>query len=241
VIDALDEVDRLDLGPTVNILYLPPSLPDGVYIVATTRPLHDARFRVVSRQSFDLRADSAENLRDITTYIEASLEREGMQARLAAWHVTEERFVAGLGAKSQGNFMYLRHVLPAIEGGEFVEGTLDELPEGLKAYCLGHWRKMCAGTEARFDRVYEPIVCILAVAQEPVTVNEIANWTGLDHGRVRDRVRLWREFLEEEEVGGEPRYRIYHASFQDFLKEQVDLVRYDDMIADYYLALAGLE
>ena len=51
---------------------------------------------------------------------------------------------------------------------------------------------------------------------------------------------MWREFLEDEQMESERRYRIYHASFQDFLREQVDLVQYDDMIADYYLALAGL-
>jgi hypothetical protein len=74
-----------------------------------------------------------------------------------------------------------------------------------------------------------------------VTAQQIANWTKLERGQVKESIRLWREFLEEERVEGEHRYRIYHASFQDFLKEQVDLVRYDDMIADYYLALAGLE
>jgi hypothetical protein len=72
-------------------------------------------------------------------------------------------------------------------------------------------------------------------------VQQIANWTKLEQGQVKESIRLWREFLEEEQVDGERRYRIYHASFQDFLKEQVDLVRYDDMIADYYLALAGLD
>src|SRR3972149_6561612 len=40
-IDSLDEVDRLGLASAVNTLYLPSSLPQGVYIVATTRPLED--------------------------------------------------------------------------------------------------------------------------------------------------------------------------------------------------------
>jgi hypothetical protein len=137
--------------------------------------------------------------------------------------------------------MYLYYVLPAIEQGRFVEGTLNELPEGLMAYYRRHWRQMRQGNEEEFDTVYEPIVCILAVAQEPVTVNQIANWTALNHGQVKESVRLWREFLEQERVDGERRYRIYHASFQDFLREKVDLVRYDDMIADYYLELAGLD
>lgn len=240
-IDALDEVDRLGMAAAVNTLYLPFSLPEGAYIVATTRPLDDLRLSVAEMQVLDLEADSEGNLRDITTYIETYVEREGMEARLAAWGVSAGQFVAALRTKSQGNFMYLYYVLPAIEEGKFVEGALDELPEGLMAYYQRHWRQMREGNESVFDEVYEPIVCILGVAQEPVTAQQITNWTKLERGQVKESIRLWREFLEEEKVEGERRYRIYHASFQDFLKEQVDLVRYDDMIADYYLALAGLE
>jgi hypothetical protein len=239
-IDALDEVDRLGLTAAMNILYLPSSLPEGVYVVATTRPVDDLRLSVMHRQTLDLEADSAGNLRDITTYIENYLQREEMQRRLDAWGVSAEQFVVGLRQKSQGNFMYLYYVLPAIEEGRFVEGTLDELPEGLMAYYRRHWRQMREGNAEEFDAIYEPIVCILGVAQEPVTVQQIANWTKLSPSQVRKSTRLWREFLEVEQVDGETRYRIYHASFQDFLKEQVDLVRYDEMIADYYLALAGL-
>jgi hypothetical protein len=239
-IDALDEVDRLGMAAAVNTLYLPFSLPEGAYVVATTRPLEDLRLSASEMRVLDLEADSEGNLQDITAYIEAYVERERMRARLAAWGVSAEQFVAALRTKSQGNFMYLYYVLPAIEDGRFVKGTLDELPEGLMAYYRRHWRQMREGNEDAFDRVYEPIVCILGVAQEPVTIEQIANWTKLERGQVKESLRLWREFLEEEKVEEERRYRIYHASFQDFLKEQVDLVRYDDMIADYYLALAGL-
>lgn len=240
-IDALDEADRLGLAPAVNSLYLPSSLPQGVYIVVTTRPLDDMRLQVARQRVLDLEADSEGNLQDITTYIAAYTEREGMRERLSDWGVNAEQFVTGLRKKSQGNFMYLYYVLPAIEEGRFVKGTLDELPEGLMAYYQRHWRQMREGNEEAFDGMYEPIVCILGVAQEPVTVQQIANWTRLEQGQVKESIRLWREFLEKEQVDGERRYRIYHASFQDFLKEQVDLVRYDDMIADYYLSLAGFE
>ncbi len=69
-------------------------------------------------------------------------------------------------------------------------------------------------------------------------MKQVSEWAKLSQGQAKSSIRLWREFLEKEAVNGEQRYRIYHASFQDFLKEQVDLVRYDDMIADYYLTLA---
>lgn len=238
-VDALDEADLLGMAAAANALYLPFSLPEGVYVVVTTRPLDDLRLSVAQQQVLDLEADSEGNLQDITTYIEAYVARERMQARLATLEVSAEQFVAALRAKSQGNFMYLYYVLPAIEKGQFVKGKLDELPDGLMAYYQRHWRQMREGNEDEFDSVYEPIVCILGVAQEPVTARQIADWTKLGQGQVKEAIRLWREFLEQELVDSEHLYRIYHASFQDFLKEKVDLTRYNDMIADYYLALAG--
>lgn len=241
-IDALDEVNRQYLGASANILFLPPSLPDGVYVVATTRPLDDLPLQVAQQKILDFQEEKYEicNLEDITTYIENYTKREKLEARLLTWGVSQEQFVTGLREKSQGNFMYLYHVLPAIERGEFVHGRLDELPDGLIAYYQRHWRQMKAGNADEFDQVYEPIVCILGVAKEPVTVEQIANWTKLSQGKVKTSIRLWREFLEKELLEGVQLYRIYHASFQDFLKDQVDLDRYHDMVIDYYLTLAAL-
>lgn len=240
-IDALDEADRFGLPPAANALYLPTSLPEGVYVIVTTRPLEDMRLHAAHLRVLDLEADSEGNLRDVRAYIEAYAERQEMRARLLTRGESVEQFVTTLQKKSQGNFMYLHYVLPAIEQGKFDEGTLEELPEGLIGYYQRHWRQMRAGNEHEFDTVYEPIVCILAVAQEPVTVEQIAAWTKLSQGQVKAAIGLWHEFLEEEVTDNQHRYRIYHASFQDFLKGQVDVGRYDDMIADYYLELAGLK
>jgi hypothetical protein len=237
-VDALDEVDRKDISSAANVLFLPPSLPSGVFFVVTTRPLDDIRLQVMQQKVLDLESDSAGNLKDITAYIHAYVERNPMQTKFEDWGTDRDHFVARLCEKSQGNFMYLYHVLPAIHEGQFVHGGLDELPDGLVAYYQRHWRQMRAGNEPTFDSIYEPIVCILGVAREPVSVQQISNWTNLSPGRVKKSLRRWQEFLETEKKAGEHYYRIYHASFQDFLRDQVDLVRYDSLIVDYYLSLS---
>ncbi|MCP4594859.1 hypothetical protein [Neptuniibacter sp.] len=236
-IDALDEASQSGLAPSANSLYLPSILPKGVYVLITTRPLKDMRLHVTSQQVFNMISDSEENLQDITTYIKVFTQRKGIQDRISTWGVTVKQFVAALRKKSQGNFMYLYYVLPAIESGEFHRGTLDELPDGLMAYYQRHWRQIFEGNEREFNSIYEPIICILGVAQEPITIQQIASWTCLNQGLVKKSILLWREFLTEVWVNGEHRYRIYHASFQDFLKECVNLAQYDDMIATYYLSL----
>lgn len=237
-IDSLDEVDRFGLPSAVNTLYLPSSLPKGVYIVATTRPLKDLHLQVMQQRTLDIEGASVGNLRDIDAYIASYVKHESMQARLLTWKVQKEMFITALRHKSQGNFMYLYHVLPAIEAGKFMKGTLDELPDGLLAYYQRHWRQMRDGKEKEFDELYAPIICILGVAQEPVTTEQIAAWTKLSPGLVKDSISSWREFLKEEQIDRRRCYRIYHASFQDFLKEQVDLIQFDNMIADYYISLS---
>jgi hypothetical protein len=236
-IDSLDEADRLGLAPAVNNLYLPHSLPDGVYIVLTTRPLADIRLDVARRLTLDLEANSAGNLQDITEYIETYLRRQNMQACMSTLGYKTDSFVAELRLKSQGNFMYLYHVLPDIENGRLIPGSVHDLPDGLLAYYQRHWRQMRNGNEEKFDTLYEPIVCILGVTREPVTIQQIAAWTKMTQGQVKMSIQLWREFLEDKLVEGQRRYCLYHASFQDFLIEQVDLARYEDMIIEYYSAL----
>jgi len=238
-IDALDEADRLGLAPSANLLYLPYALPEGVYCLITARPLDDPHLHLDRVQTWDLEAGSSGNMQDIHAYIAACSEQAAMQARLEQWGIRPGQFIPALGRKSQGNFMYLHHVLPAIEAGRFTTGGLDELPEGLVGYYRQHWRQMQAGDAQGFESIYEPVVCILGVAQEPVSIRQVAAWTHMPAGQVRKALALWREFLDEHRAEQDCTYNIYHASFQDFLKSQVDLLRYDAMIAEYYLDLMG--
>jgi hypothetical protein len=239
-VDALDESDQLGLPPRTNALYLPASLPEGVYIVITSRPLDDLKLQVSNRDSLFLEPDSQGNLLDIHTYIQNYLATsETLRDRLAAWKLPQTTFVDRLAKKSEGNFIYLHYILPAIAAGKFKKGSLQELPQGLKDYYRTHWNQMQGAEEEAFDDLYAPIVCMLAVVREPVTVEQLHKWTGKDAARIRHAIVQWREFLEVEEAGADYTYRVYHTSFQDFLGERVDLRRFDEMIARYYLGALG--
>ncbi len=243
-VDALDEVDRSGLSPRANILYLPPVLPPHVYIVVSTREKDDIRLQVANSREFKLSADSSLNIRDARDYIRQNLSDKQMLQRIASWNITHEQFIDTMLQKSAGNFMYLRHVLPAIKAGRFVEGTLDQLPAGLLGYYRSHWRQMRSQDVTIFDTLYQPIVCVLAAVKEAVSIDQAAAFTGIAVNKVRDVIKEWREFLYEE--SGEQQqhlYRVYHKSFQDFLREEVDpqLKTYHGMIARYYLRLAGKE
>jgi hypothetical protein len=240
VADALDESERLGLPPRVNSLYLPPSLPEGAYIVISSRPLDDLKLVVSNSQPLFLEPDSENNLLDIRAYIENYLQSDaGLRDRLTGWQVTEEAFIEALVQKSEGNFIYLHYVLPAIAAGYFQRGTVDELPQGLQAYYRGHWNQMQIAEPDEFDELYAPLVCLLAVVREPVTVAQLHKWTGKEVAKIRRAIAGWRQFLEEEP--DVQCYRLYHTSFQDFLREMVNLKEFHELIARYYLDNMGFQ
>lgn len=213
-----------------------------MYIVVTTRPRHDIRLEVLNPRTLELKADSADNLQDARSYIGVFLPDAQLQQRIADWNVTSEQFTEHLLHKSEGNFMYLHHVLPAIKAGQFVEGHVDELPAGLLGFYRSHWRQMQTKDAETFAQHYQPIVCGLAAVKEAVSIDQLEAYTGQEPTQIRRVIQEWREFLYEELSKERERlYRVYHASFQEFLREEVDpgLKTYHKMIAGYYLRLAG--
>jgi hypothetical protein len=242
VVDALDESERDDLPARVNALYLPPTLPEGAYIVLTSRPLDDLRLEISNQKRLFLEPDSDGNMLDIRVYIENFVKNtDSIRKEIKAWGVSQADFIENLAKKSEGNFIYLRYVLPDIAEGKFKDMEFKKLPVGLAAYYRGHWNSMQIAEPEAFDDLYAPIVCMLAVVREPVTIDQLNNWTGKERTHIRRAIARWMEFLEVSQAETDEKYRVYHTSFQDFLGKTVDLKRFDEMISRYYLGVLGME
>jgi hypothetical protein len=236
LVDALDEADDIGIAPGANILYLPPSLPKGIFFVVTTRETHDYHLVVDQQKDIYMRDNDPQNLEDIRKYISnfVSVNQERMEPRFLEWDVSADEFIDIITDKSEGNFMYLVHVLNDIREGKMTKANVDNvhsLPKGLKGYYQRHWRMMRAVDKTQFDMYQEPIVCILATVREPVTIEYVQEWTELDPRRIKEVINEWREFLNVDHSADKTLYRIYHASFQDFLKEEVGLAKYHEKIA----------
>ncbi|MCP4544674.1 MAG: ATP-binding protein [Chloroflexi bacterium] len=241
LVDALDEVEDLGLPQGENRLYMPQTLPDGVFFVVTKREEYDDRLFVDRRKDIYLRDNDPRNLEDVRRHIRSFIEehRAAMAPRIEQWGVTEDEFVDTITEKSEGNFMYLVYVLYDICDGKLTAANVDDirnLPRGLKDYYQRHWHTMQAIDPDRFDKYYEPVVCILATVREPVTIAQVAKWTKLRPIRIREVIREWREFLNADvSESDESLYRVYHTSFQDFLEDEVGLAPYHSNIAQVAL------
>jgi hypothetical protein len=238
VVDALDEAEDTGLPPAANRLFLPKVLPEGVFMILTTREDHDYRLDVDRATDIWLRDDDPANQADVRRYVERFVEEhdDAMAPRIAAWRLDRAAFAEQLTALSEGNFMYLVYVLVDIERGRLTPenaGDIGELPRGLRSYYQRHWREMRDADRQRFEEEQRPVLCMLAIAREPVPPAQVGEWTGLEPSRVRGVLAEWRQFLNESPGGA---YRLYHRSFADFLDAEEDLAYYHRQIADAALA-----
>jgi hypothetical protein len=225
LVDALDEAEDVGLAPSANRLYLPRALPKRVYFVLTSREQLDYRLDVDHRKDLYLRDQDPQNLEDVRAYVRGFLESHPeMERRIAAWKIGDDQFLELVTEKSEGNFMYLVHVLEDIRAGTLSSESLDriqDLPKGLREYYERHWRTMRTKDQHRFETIYEPVLRLLATVREPVSLTAIEEWAKIDPPRLREVIREWRAFLNElPSSSGEKLYRVYHASFQDFLAEE---------------------
>jgi hypothetical protein len=237
VVDALDEVEDTGLPAAANRLLLPRVLPPDVFFVLTAREEDDYRLDVDHEATIWVREQDPGNQEDVERYIAAFIDRHGddMALRLAAWGVGRAEFAAAIAGLSEGNFMYLVHVLPEIAAGRLAPetaGGISALPRGLKNYYQRHWRDMKDVDPGRFATFQRPVLCLLAISREPVSVAQLAQWTLLEPGDIAQVIRAWREFLNED-AGT---YRIYHRSFAEFLDDHENLRYYHDRIAQTALA-----
>lgn len=231
VVDALDEVEQ---EPGDNLLYLPTTLPDGVYFVLTRRPyiLENKRLFVspgVPYQELDLREEKYMKLSqiDIKDYIRLFLEDPEHQENLQKWiqdrNTTVEAFVEQVAVKSQNNFMYLRYLLPAIANGQYNNWELKQLPNGLQEYYQNHWVRM--GMESAPKEFIVIILFILKEIKTPITSIIIADIAEQDKYDVEKLLDKWVEYVPPVQFLGAICYKIYHTSFADFLEKKKELER----------------
>lgn len=245
VVDALDEVDAPALPPGANTLFLPRTLPPGIYIVATMRKVKvPISLRIECEQgTFDIEQGSVSNVADIHKYLEGKVDSPGIMAYIAERRIDTEAFVQHLVARSQGNFMYLRHVLPEIERGAYKDLGLEAIPVGLRNYYEDHWRRMRGMDEEAWFRYKLPIIMALTVVKKPVSIDLIMKFLKVqERSRIRAVLEEWAQFLHEEEAeyegGLQKRYSMYHTSFRDFIasKEEVADERIDFKAAQAEIA-----
>jgi AAA ATPase domain len=212
LVDALDEA-----GPPprdgVNTLFLPPALPDGVFLIVTTRLGHSRSLVVDRRRELDLGLDREA----IRLYLMARMGAEPDAAVRFGMDVSS--LATLLAERSEGNFLYAVSAANELLTGSSGAATLDDLlPRSLSDYYDSHWRAVQERDPGRFRRDHEPVLRILATADAPVSFRDLEQRTGLPRPAIQVVIAEWGQFLDVGGSGeGEETYRLFHSSFRDFV------------------------
>jgi hypothetical protein len=225
-IDALDEAEKSGTQfSQANLLFLPKNLPEKVYIIATSRRLELPLTISCGIKEKLLDSSEIQNMADIRAYIEFKSNQSNLHSVLARQQIPVHDFVNVMTECSQGNFQYLRFVLPEYETGVYKNLVISQLPLGLKSYYESHWRRMKGENENSWFLYKLPVLVALTVVKNPISLQEISQYSGVNEfSRIMDVLREWRPFLIEQKLNYKGQmlrsWRFYHETFREFIYEK---------------------
>jgi len=94
--------------------------------------------------------------------------------------------------------------------------SLESFPQGLQGYYDFHWRRMGMTANPLPDAKIK-ILYILGEVKQPVSRQQICDFSGEDTRTVQTVLNEWEQFLHKVIVNRARLYRIYNDSFRDFL------------------------
>ncbi len=220
IVDGLNETVPV---AAQNPLGLPASLPAGVYVIASQRPVQVPLRVNVPREVITIEAESEENMQDARDYLDRMAESAEIRQRLRAAGVSNRAFVDTLLAKSRGVWIYLHYVIAEIARGSRSPSDVDRLPTGVWHYYAQYWHEWQRSHDERWSELDLPLLSLIGAAAEPLSARLLAELAGVRRGATIEALLEddWRPFIQVQETGEEIRYQAFHDSLKEFLHGEV--------------------
>lgn len=225
VVDGLDEAEYYS-DPTRSILNMLPdgSLPSQIRFLLSSRPGEHLTPGFLSQtQVFWLSEDDRgqrdpRTTEDAKAFVMNLANDRAVSNMLAQRGILPETLTERVATASQGNFLYLHHYAEGLWNKDETLLNLEALPGGL----YGIYEHFLAQIKERrrdvsWDQAYKPVLGVMAVAKEPLTRRQIADFSRVEQGTVGTILIQLREFVDSMGRGADRRYSIYHRSFAEYL------------------------
>jgi WD40 repeat protein len=219
LLDSLDEAAtyRGDVN-LVTLLAGVDDLPPWVRFICTTRPEQRVLRYFDGAAPYVLAAESQMNLDDIRQYVLNRAGGEKMRACLREAEAEPQALADLVTGLSDGNFLYIKILLNDVETGQQSLKDLDILPQSLDEIYHGFLNRFAV---SEWEERYQPILGVLAVAQEPLTEDQVAGFAGIRRTRVRQYLGVAVQFLDQDEdEHGSRTYALFHQSLRDYLLDE---------------------
>jgi WD40 repeat protein len=213
IVDSLDEAATQSSETVVDVLTNQAlDLPEWMRIVTTTRPETRILQRIRRLSPFELRADRPDNLADLSEYVLDRLHRTELAHNSAS-------LGRELECLADGNFLYARMVLDALENGAMRTEDLGRLTPGLADYYHSIFSTLFTDLDG-YAWAYLPLLKALAVALEPVPFSVLQRMSNASPEELNRRLRAVSAFLSISGEGSTSEYTLFHKSLQDWLTDR---------------------
>jgi hypothetical protein len=229
-------IDGLDVSSEKGGVQDVIPIAENLWVVITSRPgAHLAQFRseekIAVSETGDVDMDdetrnfTTQNRIDARNFVNHVILYDKIiePAVRASDQITPREYIDLVTGRSDGNFLYLHYFFEALRG-DIQQGMANFLtPEGVPRGLYDFYRAilivriMQDVNEERWEKIYVPVLGILAVAQEGLTREQIAGFARVKLNEVDSVRRRIGQFLDVFSEGGKEKYRIYHTSFSDYL------------------------
>jgi hypothetical protein len=176
VVDALDAAAENPVGHMP--LGLPDELPAGVFVIATTRT-GGLRHAPATYTCVPVAESAEANIRDLREFLAMEGRERYITDAMESAGTTVADFTDVLVDRSDGVWVYVRHVLDQIRQRPDFAREVPRLPRGLASYYDNLFNGILAEPADR--RLYEPLLAALAVASEPVRAKMLASFSGINN------------------------------------------------------------
>ncbi|CAJ64963.1 MULTISPECIES: NACHT and WD repeat domain-containing protein [Frankia] len=216
LIDGLDEAP-VSVGGELP-LGLPPNLPAGTVIVATTRP-KSIRIPAGSRVVERIDVESEANRTDLLDYLTVVTARDPLLSEpLNRAQMDSHRFCRTLVERSGGVWIYALSILDQIRDHGRSPKGVDRLPASLAGYYAENVRRW---QDELGDHLWEtaglPVLTTVTAIREPMSVARIAAWADVPPAMTRTILRgMLKPFLAVRRGGDPDLYVPRHQSLRDF-------------------------
>ncbi len=214
LVDALDEAELTEGETIVDVIRSQAkSLPPWLRLVMTSRPEPSVMSKLSGLGTHEIRAEGNANQKDLRDFVESRIATLTTDVAEANWGSFATDRICEL---AQGNFLYARLVLDALRDGDLDVDALERLSPSLDGLYLDAFNRRFSAAD-RYQDETSAVLCPLAVAESPLSLEDLKQISGLPGGKVNLQLQKVKSFLRTSGSGKDTVYSLFHRSMQDWL------------------------
>lgn len=180
LVDALDESLIEGRSTIASLLHweILEGLPSWLRLVATSRREPEVLSELSGLRALNIDAIGSDGLRDVETYIRQFINNTELHDTIAKSNFSQDDVVHRLAKRANGNMLYARLALLAIQRGRQTLDQIDDLPSALRDFYKRSIESLFPTSETW--TAARSVLEVLVAADQPIAPEVLAEISGVD-------------------------------------------------------------